>query len=91
MPRLFIIIGSLSAFLGAFAAHALKDKLAPDLLNVWEVGVRYHLYHALALFAVAWVCNQWPSVNVAPAGWFFVGGTVIFSGTLYALSLTGAR
>ncbi len=95
MPRLFIIIGSLSAFLavslGAFAAHALKDKLAADLFNVWEVGVRYHLYHALSLFAVAWACQQWPSANFAPSGWLFVAGTVIFSGSLYLLSLTGAR
>ena len=95
MSRQFVIIGSLSAFvavsLGAFAAHALKNKLPADLFNVWEVGVRYHLYHALALFAVAWVVAQWPAANFAPAGWLFVAGTIIFSGSLYLLSLSGVR
>jgi len=93
--RLFVVIGSVSAFLavalGAFAAHALKEKLPSDLFAIWEVGVRYHLYHALALFAVAWVTQQWPAANAAPAGWLFVAGTVIFSGSLYALSLSGLR
>jgi uncharacterized membrane protein YgdD (TMEM256/DUF423 family) len=93
--RLFVVIGSLSAFLavalGAFAAHGLKDKLSPELFAIWEVGVRYHLYHAVALFAVAWVAHQWPAANAAAAGWLFVAGTVIFSGSLYALSLSGLR
>ncbi|MBI1808145.1 MAG: DUF423 domain-containing protein [Ignavibacteria bacterium] len=95
MAKVFLIIGSLSAFLavalGAFAAHALKTKLTLDLFNIWEVGVRYHMYHALALFAVAWVIVQFPDSNVSLAGWFFVAGTVIFSGSLYALSLSGVR
>lgn len=95
LPKTFLIIGSLSAFLavvlGAFAAHALKEKLPPDLFNVWEVAVRYHMYHALALFAVAWVAIRFPSSTVSVAGWLFVVGTVIFSGSLYALSLSGMR
>jgi uncharacterized membrane protein YgdD (TMEM256/DUF423 family) len=93
--KVFVLIGSASAFLavalGAFAAHALKDKLAPDLFAIWEVGVRYHLYHALALLAVAWVAHTWPAANVGAAGWLFAAGTIIFSGSLYALSLTGHR
>ena len=95
MTRVFIILGSLSACLavalGAFAAHALKDKLPPDLFTTWEVGVRYHMYHALGLFAVAWVTAQFPNSSVSIAGWLFVAGTVIFSGSLYALSLSGVR
>ncbi len=95
MPRLFVILGSLSAFLavalGAFAAHSLKEKLPPDLFATWEVAVRYHLAHALALFAVAWTLAQWPDARSAPAGWLFLAGTAFFSGSLYALSLSGIR
>ena len=95
MARLFFIIGSLSCFLavalGAFAAHALKEKLPPDLLNVFEIGVRYHFYHALGMFAVAWGVAQFPDANLYPAGWLFVAGTVVFSGSLYALSFSGVR
>ena len=95
MDRIFFVIGSLSAFagvaLGAFAAHGLKSRLSVDLLATFEVGVRYQMYHALALLAVAWACTRWPGTAVNTAGWLFVAGTVIFSGSLYALSLTGAR
>lgn len=95
MTRIFFIIGSLSGLLavalGAFAAHALKEKLSPDLFNIFEVGVRYHFYHALALFVVAWGVGQFPGANLSPSGWLFVAGTAIFSGSLYALSLTGVR
>ena len=95
MSRTFIILGSLLSFvgvaLGAFAAHALKDKLPPDLFAIWEVGVRYHMYHALGLFAVAWVSAQFPDANVFVSGWLFVAGIVIFSGSLYLMSLSGVR
>ena len=95
MSKYFFIIGSFSAFLavalGAFAAHMLKEKLSAELFSVWEVGVRYHMYHALALLAVAWALNAWPEANLSPAGWLFVAGTVIFSGSLYAMGLTGIR
>src|SRR5262245_17711433 len=94
MVKPFILLGSICSFLpvalGAFAAHGLKDKLAPDLFNVFEVGVRYHLYHAFALFIVAWLASQYPAANSAPAGWLFLAGIVLFSGSLYAMSLTGA-
>jgi uncharacterized membrane protein YgdD (TMEM256/DUF423 family) len=93
--RLFFALGSASAFLavalGAFAAHGLKSRLAPDMLAVFEVGVRYQMYHALALLAVAWAATRWPGTAVTASGWLFVAGTVIFSGSLYALSLTGMR
>ena len=95
MDRFFFIAGSLSAFigvaLGAFAAHGLKTKLSPEMFNVFEVGVRYHMYHALALLAVAWASTRWPGGSVTAAGWLFLVGTVIFSGSLYLLSLTGLR
>jgi uncharacterized membrane protein YgdD (TMEM256/DUF423 family) len=95
MIKMFAILGSLSALvgvaLGAFAAHALKDKLSPDLFNVFEVGVRYQMYHALGLFVVAWMCAQFPTTAISVTGWLFVAGTVIFSGSLYVLSLTGMR
>jgi uncharacterized membrane protein YgdD (TMEM256/DUF423 family) len=95
MDRLFFVIGALSAFmavaLGAFAAHGLKARLGAELIAVFEVGVRYQLYHALGLLAVAWTCTRWPGTTVAAAGWLFVAGTVLFSGSLYALALSGTR
>lgn len=95
MERLFFVLGSVSAglavALGAFGAHALKARLAPDMLVVYEVGVRYQLAHALALLAVAWACTRWPGAAVSASGWLFVAGTLLFSGSLYALALSGMR
>jgi uncharacterized membrane protein YgdD (TMEM256/DUF423 family) len=93
--RLFVVLGAASAFIGvaagAFGAHALKARLAPDLLAVFDTGSRYQLIHALALLAVGWACQRWPESPVRWAGWSFVAGTVLFSGSLYALALTGVR
>jgi uncharacterized membrane protein YgdD (TMEM256/DUF423 family) len=95
MDRLFFTLGCLSAglavALGAFGAHALKTRLDPDLLATFEVGVRYQMAHALALLAVAWACTRWPGGVVNASGWLFVAGTVLFSGSLYVLALTGVR
>jgi uncharacterized membrane protein YgdD (TMEM256/DUF423 family) len=95
MERFFLIAGSISAFcavaLGAFAAHALKDRLSPEMLNIFEVAVRYHMYHSLALIAAAWACHRWPGGSIPVAGWLFLAGILIFSGSLYILSLTGLR
>jgi uncharacterized membrane protein YgdD (TMEM256/DUF423 family) len=95
MERTFFIVGSVSAFLavvlGAFGAHGLRDRVSPEMLNIFEVGVRYHMYHALALLAAAWASTRWPGGYVTAAGWLFLAGTVIFSGSLYLLSLTGIR
>ncbi|MEK7341644.1 MAG: DUF423 domain-containing protein, partial [Candidatus Binatota bacterium] len=63
----------------------------PEMFNIFEVGVRYHMYHALALLAVAWASSRWPGGSVTAAGWLFLAGTIIFSGSLYLLSLTGLR
>jgi uncharacterized membrane protein YgdD (TMEM256/DUF423 family) len=93
--RLFFVLGALSAFIGvaagAFGAHALKARLTPDLLAIFETGSRYQLVHALALLAVAWACQRWPGTPVRWAGWCFVAGTVLFSGSLYVLALSGLR
>ena len=95
MDRFFFIAGSISAFLavalGAFAAHGLRTRLSPEMFNIFEVGVRYHMYHALALLAVAWASTRWPGGSITAAGWLFLAGTIIFSGSLYLLSLTGLR
>ncbi len=95
MERLFFLVGSISALiavvLGAFGAHGLRGRLTTEMLNAFEVGVRYQMYHALALLAVAWALSRWPRAEVTVAGWLFVAGTIIFSGSLYLLSLTGVR
>jgi uncharacterized membrane protein YgdD (TMEM256/DUF423 family) len=95
MDRVFFGLGALSALLavaaGAFGSHALRNRLAPDTLGIFEVGVRYHMYHALALLAAAWAVSRWPGGAAVTAGWLFVAGTVIFSGSLYILSFTGQR
>jgi uncharacterized membrane protein YgdD (TMEM256/DUF423 family) len=95
MDRVFFALGALSALIavaaGAFGAHALRTRLAPDSLGVFEVGARYHMYHALALLAAAWAVGRWPGGPAVTAGWLFVAGTLIFSGSLYLLALTGQR
>ena len=95
MQRLFFAFGSGFALIvvitGAFAAHALKTRLSPDMFTTFEVAARYQMYHALGLIAVAWAASQWSSQLVTASGWLFVAGIVIFSGSLYILSLTGVR
>jgi uncharacterized membrane protein YgdD (TMEM256/DUF423 family) len=95
MERTFALIGSLLALLavvfGAFGAHALRARLSPGDLAIFETGVRYQMYHALALFAVAWAVSRWPSGATTAAGWLFVVGVLVFSGSLYVLVLTGQR
>ena len=95
MERFFLTAGAISGGLavaaGAFGAHALRTRLPPDLLAVWKTGAEYQLTHALALLAVGWVAARAPGVASTAAGWLFLAGTVIFSGSLYALTLTGVR
>jgi uncharacterized membrane protein YgdD (TMEM256/DUF423 family) len=76
---------------GAFVAHALRGHLAPDMLAAFETGVRYQLVHALTLVLVAIVLRLAPSRATRVAGWLFVAGSVLFSGSLYALSVSGVR
>jgi uncharacterized membrane protein YgdD (TMEM256/DUF423 family) len=93
--RFFAVAGALLAFAavgaGAFGAHALRSLLDAGALAIFETGARYHLAHAVALFAVAWACTQWPGRAVAASGWLFIGGIFLFSGSLYLLALTGQR
>jgi uncharacterized membrane protein YgdD (TMEM256/DUF423 family) len=95
MERFLFGAGALAALLGvalgAFGAHALRDRLAPDLLAIFETGVRYHFYHALGLLAAAYAAGRWPGGAPVAAGWLFLAGIVIFSGSLYLLSITGVR
>jgi uncharacterized membrane protein YgdD (TMEM256/DUF423 family) len=96
VERLFFglgaLAGGLAVALGAFGAHGLRTRLAADALAIFETAVRYQMYHALALFAVVFALTRWPgSVLPAVAGWLFVAGTVLFSGSLYLLALTDTR
>ena len=95
MERTFAAIGAIYGFLGvaagAFGAHALRTRVTADLLETFETGVRYQMYHALALLVVAVAYGRWTTPHTVWAGWFFVIGTVVFSGSLYVLALSGTR
>ena len=90
-----MFIGALMGFvgvgLGAFGAHGLRGRLTPDMLAVFETGVRYQMYHALALLAVGAMLSRVDSRAVVVAGWSFTAGILIFSGSLYALALSGVK
>ena len=97
MTRIFLAIaaalGGISVILGAFASHALKDRLSERALEIWETGTKHQMYHALALILVALLLSRF-SGNSTPliiAGYAFVTGIVLFSGSLYALSLSGIK
>ena len=85
------ILAGMGVAAGAFGAHGLKGWLTPEMLAVFETGVRYHLIHALGLLAVAWAATRWASASIRAAGWLFVVGILLFSGSLYAMCLTGVR
>ena len=94
--KLFVLLGSLNALLGvglgAFGAHGLKTRVAPEMLTVWETAVQYHLIHALGLLLIGIFCQLMPEVSlVRIAGWSILIGIVLFSGSLYALVLTGTK
>jgi uncharacterized membrane protein YgdD (TMEM256/DUF423 family) len=94
MDRTFLTIGAIFGFLGvafgAFGAHALKSRLSTEMLAVFETGVRYQMYHALAILIVAAAIGHFGNVwLLSAAGWTFAGGIVLFSGSLYALTLSG--
>lgn len=95
MERLFVVLGAVSGAIsvgaGAFGAHALRERLEPRMLEVFETAARYQMYHALALFAVAWAASRFPGVLTTSSGWLFVAGTLLFSGSLYAMTFTGIR
>jgi len=93
MDRNFLLLGAVFGFLGvglgAFGAHGLRGRLTPEMLGVFETGVRYHMYHALALVLVAAIMPRLGGWLVTTAGWCFAAGIVVFSGSLYALALSG--
>jgi len=94
--KLFILLGSLNALigvaLGAFGAHGLKTKVAPDMLTVWNTAVQYHLIHALGLLLIGILYHLMPDAPlIKTAGWSILLGIVLFSGSLYALVLTGIK
>ncbi len=94
--KLFLSMGSLLALvavaLGAFGAHGLKARLTPDLLAVYQTGVQYHFYHALGVILVGLACFHLPdSAALRTSGWLMAAGILLFSGSLYALALSGER
>lgn len=94
--KLFLLLGAANALLGvilgAFGAHALKSRLAENLIQIWQTGVEYHFYHALGLILVGILCLHWPaSAWLRSSGWLMLAGIVIFSGSLYLLCLTNMR
>ena len=96
ITRLFLLLGGLSALsavmLGAFGAHLLKKSLTPELMAIYETAVHYHFYHALGLLIVALLTLHFPnSALLTWSGWLMVAGIVVFSGSLYVLSISGAR
>lgn len=96
LAKIFLALGSigmlLAVALGAFGAHALKKTLAPELMAVYETAVNYHFYHALGLLAVGLLALHLPeSGTLRWAGFLMVVGLLLFSGSLYALSLSGIR
>lgn len=94
-PRMFLVIGAILAGLsiaaGAFGAHALKAILTPEMLTVFETGARYQMYHALALIVVGLSLQNYACPIFRKAGVAFLVGVVLFSGSLYALALSGIR
>jgi uncharacterized membrane protein YgdD (TMEM256/DUF423 family) len=85
------LLAGLGVALGAFGAHALKASLSAKMLATFETGVRYQMYHGLGLLTLAWAIGRWPERRLVPAAWLLVAGTVVFSGSLYLLVLTGMR
>jgi uncharacterized membrane protein YgdD (TMEM256/DUF423 family) len=95
MDRTFLLAGAVAGLIavafGAFGAHGLRGRLTPDMLAVFETGVRYHMYHALALLLTAALAPRLDGRAIVAAGWCFVAGIVLFSGSLYLLAVTGIR
>src|SRR4030095_6288007 len=93
MDRTFLLVGALTGFvgvaLGAFGAHGLRTRLSTEMLAVFETGVRYQMYHAFAILIVALAAARLDGCLIRPAGWLFTAGIVLFSGSLYALALSG--
>lgn len=95
MHKRFLLSSALAAFLavalGAFAAHGLRGRLDDHAMEIFQIGVRYHFYHALGLGLIALLARHYPgSTRLRWAGWLMLGGIAIFSGSLYLLAVSGA-
>lgn len=95
MHRAFLVTGFLLAFLavaaGAFGTHGMRAVLDAPALDTWETAARYHMVHSLALIAVGLAADRWPGVWWNGPALLFIAGTIVFSGSLYLLALTGAE
>ena len=96
MQKLFLTLGSiamaLAVALGAFGAHGLKSKLTQEMLDIFETGVQYHIYHAVGLLIIGILANYIPESSMLKwSGWLMLSGILIFSGSLYVLSISGLR
>ena len=93
MDKTFLLLGAVAAFLavalGAFGAHGLRARLSPEMMAVFQTGVQYHMYHALALILVSGIMGRMSGWLIQSAGWCFAAGIVFFSGSLYLLAVTG--
>jgi uncharacterized membrane protein YgdD (TMEM256/DUF423 family) len=83
------ISGALAVMIGAFGAHGLKNKLTEEMLVIYKTGVEYHFYHTFALLAVGFIALNVQSKLLTASGWSLAAGILIFSGSLYALSISG--
>lgn len=86
-------LGAIAVATGAFGAHGLKNIVHPEMLETWEKAVRYQMFHALAFFALVWAITHWPTQakTITLSGWFFLAGVLLFSGSLYAMVLSGIK
>lgn len=95
MGKIWMVLGAINALIsvaaGAFGAHGLRAKLSPELLAVFETGARYQMYHALGLIAVGLLARSQPTPLLSAAGWLMFAGIIVFSGSLYTLTLSGIR
>lgn len=96
MAKLFLFLGGVNAalvvLLGAFGAHALKKQLSPDMMVIYHTAIQYHLFHALGLIAIGLLAASLPGSGYLKwAGWAMLAGIVLFSGSLYVLSVSGMR
>jgi len=93
VDKTFLLIGAVAAFLavafGAFGTHGLRARISPEMMAAFESAVRYHMYHALAILIVGLILARMDGWLIRTAGWCFVAGIVLFSGSLYALALSG--
>ena len=95
MGRALLAVGALLGFLGvaagAFGAHAIRERVSPERLDIWKTASDYQVWHALATIVAGFAAVRWASGSAAAAGWSFVFGVLAFSGSLYAVALTDRR